>query len=58
MRQQSNATAMTSVAPPTGQGLIDQRRLVAEFNYTVYTDGVLSNSISISPPQNLGGGGG
>lgn len=39
-------------APPTGQGLIDQRRLIVEFNYTVYTDGVLSNSITISPPEN------
>ena len=39
-------------APPSGQGLIDQRRLIVEFNYTVYTDGVLSNSITISPPEN------
>lgn len=40
-------------APPTGHGLIDKQRLIDEFGYTVYTDGdeVLSNSISISPPQ-------
>lgn len=32
--------------------------MIDEFGYTFYTDGdeVLSNSISISPPQNLGGG--